>query len=301
MGDDLEAWQDRWWQSADGLRLHYRDYPGEVGPGDAGNPARPPVLCLPGLTRNARDFATLAGHLSSGEGGGWRVLCAEMRGRGLSQYAEDAMTYTPLHYIQDVLTLLDQMEIERVVAIGTSLGGLMTLGLGMIAPERIAGAVLNDIGPVIEPEGLAKIGTYVGSDPRLPDWQTVADYLKATFAEAFPDWDEGDWLAMAHRVAVPDDVGSTLRFDYDPRIVEPMRAEGGVLPDLWPGLEALATKPLLFVRGGLSDLFSAETLAEMGRRAPGAEALTLPRVGHAPTLAEPGVAEAITRLLAKIT
>ena len=284
-----------WWHSADGLRLHYRDYPG------AGDD-RPPVLCLHGLTRNARDFDGLAAHFSSPEGGGWRVICAEMRGRGMSEYAPDAMTYTPAHYVADVMALLDHAGISRAVVVGTSMGGIMAMVIALVAPGRLAGVVLNDIGPVIEKAGLVKIGGYVGSDPRFADWDAGAEALRATFATTYPGWAHADWLTMARRVMVEDATTGAIRFDYDPRIAEPFAAGGAPpAPDLWPGLEALGGNtggaPLLMVRGGLSDILSAETLAEMTRRVPSAQAVTLADVGHAPTLDEPEAVAAIARLL----
>ena len=290
----MSEYNHGWWHSSDGLRLHFRDYPG------SGAAERPPVLCLHGLTRNARDFEGLAAWLASAQGGGWRVICPEMRGRGLSAYAEDAMTYTPAHYVGDVLALLDEAGIGRAVVVGTSMGGIMAMVLGLVAPGRLAGAVLNDIGPVIEAAGLAKIGSYVGSDPRFADWQVGAEALRTTFATTYPGWGEADWLAMARRVMVAD--GGAIRFDYDPRIAEPFAAPPpSPEPDMWPGLEALGTQtggaPLLLVRGGLSDILSAETLAEMERRVPGVRALTLADVGHAPTLDEPEAVAAIAALL----
>ena len=285
---------DTWWHSADGLRLHSRDYPG------AGDNARPPVLCLHGLTRNARDFDGLAASLASPEGGGWRVLCPDMRGRGQSEYAGDAMTYTPPHYVGDVLGLLETAGIDKVVVVGTSLGGLMAMGLALVARERLAGVVLNDIGPVIEAAGLAKIGGYVGADQRFASWGEGAAALCVTFGSAYPGWGTSDWLTMARRLMVED--GGMIRFDYDPRIAEPFFAAATAdppppAPDLWPGLEALGGLPLLMLRGGVSDILSAETLAEMARRLPDASALTLPGIGHAPTLDEPEAVAAIVRLL----
>ncbi len=289
----MSEYNHGWWHSADGLRLHYRDYPG------FGVESRPAVLCLHGLTRNARDFEGVAAWLASADGGGWRVICAEMRGRGLSEYAPDAMTYTPAHYVGDVLALLDQAGIERVVLVGTSMGGIMAMVLALLVPERLAGAVLNDIGPVIEAEGLAKIGGYVGSDPRFADWGEAAQALRATFATTYPGWGEADWLAMARRVMV--EAEGAIRFDYDPRIAEPFAQTGDgpapPAPDLWPGLEALGGIPLLLVGGGLSDILSAATLAEMQRRVPAARALTLADVGHAPTLDEPEARAAVEALL----
>jgi len=290
----MSGFIDSWWQSADGLRLHYRDYPG------AADGARVPVLCLHGLTRNARDFDGLAASLASPEGGGWRVLCPDMRGRGQSEYAGDTMTYTPPHYVGDVLGLLDQAGIAQVVVIGTSLGGLMAMGLALVARERLAGVVLNDIGPVIEAAGLAKIGGYVGADHRFASWAEGVAALRGTFASAYPGWGKSDWLTMAHRLMVED--AGTIRFDYDPRIAEPFFAAAAAdppppAPDLWPGLEALGGLPLLMLRGGVSDILSEATLAEMARRLPDAYALTLPDIGHAPTLDEPEAVAAITRLL----
>ena len=152
----MSEYNHGWWHSADGLRLHYRDYPGD-GDSPASGDGRPAVLCLHGLTRNARDFAGLAAHLSSRQGGGWRVICAEMRGRGLSAYAPDAMSYTPAQYVGDVLALLDQAGIQRVVVVGTSMGGIMAMVLGLLAPARLAGAVLN------EPSGRALTMRPVGT------------------------------------------------------------------------------------------------------------------------------------------
>jgi pimeloyl-ACP methyl ester carboxylesterase len=146
----MSTYTDQYWQSPDGLRLHYRDY--------AGRDDRPVVVCLPGLTRNARDFDGLAGRIA----GEWRVLCPDMRGRGDLQYAKNSATYNPMQYVQDVNALFDELKIDRFVVVGTSLGGLMAMLFAMIDAKRIAGAVLNDIGPVIEPSGLARIRDYVG-------------------------------------------------------------------------------------------------------------------------------------------
>ncbi len=283
----MNAYSDGYLQSADGVRLHYRDYPGRAD--------RPPILCLPGLTRNARDFAALAGRLS----GEWRVLCLDLRGRGGSDAALDPYTYTPQHYLADVVALLDRLGIDRFVAIGTSLGGLMTMALALAHPQRIAGALLNDIGPAIEPAGLARISSYLGRDRCYPDWDAAARALRAEFADSFPDRDAAGWVAFARRVMVAAGDGM-LRFDYDPAIAATFGQPEAALPDLWPGLEALAAVPLLLVRGELSNILSAATFAEMRKRAPGCEAVALPRVGHPPELDEPGMAAAIDRWLAQV-
>jgi pimeloyl-ACP methyl ester carboxylesterase len=286
--ETMTEFSDQYWTSSDGLKLHYRDYPGRAD--------RPPVICLPGLTRNARDFERLAGHLA----GEWRVLCPEMRGRGDSAYSKDSATYNPLQYVEDLKSLLGEAGIARFVAIGTSLGGLMTLLLAAGEPERIAGAVLNDIGPEIEAGGLERIGSYVGQGRSFPTWMHAARAVEESHGRFFPDFAVGDWLDLAKRTMT---VGSNGRivYDYDMKIAEPFKAANGAAPpDLWPTLQGLAGKPVLLLRGGLSDVLSEATLSRMRAALPEAEALTLPRVGHAPTLDEPEAVAAIDRLLAKV-
>ena len=283
---------DGYWTSSDGLRLHYRDYP-------ARSPLaaqRPPVLCLPGLTRNARDFEDLAEHLSES----WRVLCLELRGRGDSDYARESATYNPMQYVQDIAALLDQAGIARFVAVGTSLGGLLTMILALTMGQRIAGAVLNDIGPVIEDAGLERIRGYVGQGRSFATWMHAARAIEETQKHAFPDFQIADWLVFAKRMMVLGSNGRIV-FDYDMKIAEPFAsAEGAGQVDMWPALTALAGKPVLLLRGAISDVLSAEVLADMQSRLPLAEAVTLPRVGHAPTLDEPEARVAIDRLLARV-
>lgn len=279
---------DRFWSSRDGLKLHFHDY---VGPTD-----RPPIICLHGLTRNARDFAPLAERLA----GDWRVLCPEMRGRGDSGYAKDAASYNPLQYVEDLGELLVQEDIDRFVAIGTSLGGLMTILLAMTEPQRIAAAVINDVGPYLEPAGLKRIGSYVGQGRSYPTWMHAARALRENQQAAFPDYAIQDWLAMAKRVMTIAGNGRIV-FDYDMKIAEPFaQLDVNAQPDLWPGVEALAGKPVLILRGALSDLLSEETLSGMVQRLPVVEAVTIPGIGHAPTLSEPEAAAAIDRLLARV-
>lgn len=284
----MTEFADCYWTSRDGLRLHYRDYPGRMD--------RPPILCLPGLTRNARDFEELAEHLSKD----WRVLCPEMRGRGDSEYASDSASYNPLQYVQDMAALLQQAEIGRFVAIGTSLGGLMTMIMAMTMGAQMAGAVLNDIGPVIEEEGLGRIRGYVGQGRSYDTWMHAARALEESQSPAFPANTITDWLKMAKRVMVLGSNGRVV-FDYDMKIAEPFAsAEGAGQVDMWPALAALAGRPVLLLRGGLSDVLSGETLAQMAERLPDAEVLTLPGIGHAPTLDEPEARAAIDRLLVRI-
>jgi pimeloyl-ACP methyl ester carboxylesterase len=288
----MAEYADCYWTSADGLKLHYRDYPASDG---QRSEERPPLLCLPGLTRNARDFEALAARFA----GDWRVISPDMRGRGDSAYAKDSATYNPIQYVDDVKLLLAEAGIERYVAIGTSLGGLMAMILAADAPERVVGAVLNDVGPVLEREGLARIGGYVGQGRSFPTWMHAARAIEETQGIAYPEFRVDDWLAMAKRLMVLSSNGRIV-FDYDMKIAEPLAQQGAEPPaDLWPMLEKLAGKPVLLLRGGLSDVLSAQTLDRMRAILPDAEALTLPSVGHAPTLDEPESVAAIERLLAR--
>lgn len=284
----LRAWSDRSWSSADGLTLRFRDYPGRN--------VRPPIVALHGLTRNARDASSLAERLS----GDWRVIVPEMRGRGMSDYAKDPRTYNPLQYVEDLKRMLDQEAIDRFIAIGTSLGGLITMLLALEQPERIAGAVLVDVGPEIDPHGIARIREYVGQGGSYPTWIHAARALEEIHAGAHPDYSLEDWLAMAKRLMILGANGR-IAYDYDMGIAEPFQSTEGVAPtDLWPAFEALRGRPLTIVRGELSTILSEATSNEMLRRLPEAELVTVPRTGHAPTLAEPEAMAGIERLLAKI-
>jgi pimeloyl-ACP methyl ester carboxylesterase len=287
----MSAYQDGVWASEDGLNLHFRDYRSE-GAGEG----RVPVVCLHGLTRNARDFEELAEHIAPSR----RVLCPEMRGRGDSEYSKEPATYNPAQYVEDLLLLLEQEKIERFFAIGTSLGGLMTMAIAAVQPDRIAGAVINDIGPRIEASGLARIKDYVGQGRNYPTWVHAARALEEVQSDAYPGRDLNFWIGMAKRLMTVSGNGRIV-YDYDMKIAEPFMAfEAETMPDLWPAAEALSGKPVLVVRGGRSDLFSPSTMREMVERIEGATGLTLPDVGHAPLLTEPECIEAIDRLLASI-
>ncbi|MDB5662961.1 MAG: alpha/beta hydrolase fold protein [Sphingomonas bacterium] len=284
----MATWTDGYWWSKDGLRLHYRDYPGPA--------ERPPILCLPGLTRNARDFAGVAEALA----GEWRLICIDLRGRGESAYAKDPMSYVPLVYLQDIEALIDALAIDRLVLFGTSLGGIMALLLGAAGNARLAGALINDIGPTIEPAGLARIRTYVGRGTSWPTWLHAARGLSDNHRTIYPDYAIEDWLRMAKRMCRLTAAGRIVP-DYDARIAEPFRLPGGETGiDMWPALDGLGGVPSLLVRGGTSDILSEATAEEMARRLPKLARVTLPRVGHAPTLDEPESRAAIHQLLDRV-
>ena len=282
-------YEEKRWTSEDGLELFYREYPGDERAAE-----RSPILCMHGLTRNSRDFADLAEHLSAQ---GRRVIVPEMRGRGFSDYAPDSSTYNPLQYVADVEKLLSELAIERFISIGTSMGGLMTMLLAAAKPGRLEAVVMNDIGPQVETAGLSRIGGYVGQGRSYPTWMHAARSIAAVHGEAFPDFDLDQWLEMAKRTLVVSQNGR-ISYDYDMAIAEPFSQPGNAAPDnLWLAYEALRDVPMLLVRGELSDLLSPETVKQMSVRNPKMKLVTVPRVGHAPTLDEPEAREAIDALL----
>jgi len=281
------AYEDRYWTSSDGLTLHYRNYPGPEGS------TKLPVLCMHGLTRNARDFGPLAEALSATR----RVIVTEMRGRGMSDYAKDSDTYSATHYVPDVEKLLAEQGIERFAAIGTSMGGLMTMLMAAAKPGRMSAVVMNDIGPELNPAGIARISGYVGQGRSYPTWVHAARGLAEAHGAAFPKFDLDQWLEMAKRTMVVSQNGRIV-FDYDMAIAEPFAKPGNAAPpNLWLAFEALRDVPMLLVRGGLSDLLSPDTVKQMGARNPKMKTVTVPDVGHAPTLDEPDVRAAILALL----
>jgi pimeloyl-ACP methyl ester carboxylesterase len=281
------AYEDRYWTSSDGLTLHYRNYPGPEGS------AKLPVLCMHGLTRNARDFGPLAEALSATR----RVIVTEMRGRGMSDYAKDPDTYTAAHYVPDVEKLLAEQGITRFAVVGTSMGGLMTMLMAAAKPGRMSAVVMNDIGPEIEASGVARISGYVGQGRSYPTWVHAARGLAEAHGGAFPKFDLDQWLEMAKRTMVVSQNGRIV-FDYDMAIAEPFAKPGNAAPpNPWLAFEALAGVPMLLVRGGLSDLLTPETVRQMGARNAAMRTVTVPDVGHAPTLDEPEARTAIRALL----
>ena len=282
MGSKAQYTDGYWW-SNDGLRLHYRDYPGDK--------SRPPIICIPGLTRNARDFEHVAARLS----GDWRVICVDLRGRGESAYAKDPMTYVPLTYVQDLEALLAELKIKKFVSIGTSLGGLITMLMAGLKPGRIVGALLNDIGPVVDEKGLDRIRTSVGRTHSWPTWVHAARDLGEMQAVVYPSYKLEDWIAYAKRVCRLTAQGRIV-LDYDMQIAEPMKLAAEPY-DLWPAYEALSTAPVAILRGALSDLLSEATAKDMARRLPNARLTTVSGVGHAPALNEPAATRALGALL----
>ena len=282
--DVAGRFEDRYFTVSDGLRLHYRDYPGAAD--------RPPLLCLPGLTRNARDFAELAERYSPS----FRVIVLEFRGRAQSDYDPQPMRYNPLTYAGDVRQLLDQLGNAQAIFVGTSLGGLVTMTMAATAPQYIAGSIINDVGPDVHSDGIERILSYVGKDRRFGSWDEAAEAIAANNGPAFERYTRDDWLKMARRNCREEN--GEIRFDYDMAIAEPFKASGPTpRVDLWPIFAALAQKPLLVIRGAKSDLLTEETAIRMQQVAPNMKLAVVPGVGHAPELNEAEAVAAIDEFL----
>ncbi len=274
------SFRERRMTSQDGLTLYYRDY------GDSLS-ARTPLLCLSGLTRNSADFADLAAR----HAGERRVLCPDYRGRGRSEYDANWRNYQPPIYVNDIAHLLAATGTDRVIVLGTSLGGLLAMGLAVLKPTVVAAVILNDIGPDVVGGGITRILDYIGVDHPQPDWASAAAYLRELLPTLSIKTDEG-WLKMARATyrAGPDGM---LHFDWDVNLARPFAVATSAIPDLWPYFRALRRIPTLAFRGALSDVLSAETFERMALAKPDLERVTVADVGHAPNFNEPDAAAAI--------
>ena len=287
VGVNAADWNARTWTSRDGLALYYRDYPGSAD--------RPPLLCLHGLTRNSRDFEAFADRYA----GRFRVIAVDFRGRGMSERDPEPAHYLPTTYAADILQLLDELAIDRAVFVGTSLGGLVTMLVAGTQPDRIAAAILNDVGPDLDQRGLDRIRGYVGKPIRFGDWNEAAEYIAGINRGLPASNGHDDWLRAARRLCKED--GDGVVFDYDLAIAEPFnqRNDGAVTFDMWPLYRRLGQVPLLIVRGEQSDLLAAAAAKAMLDAAPGAQLVTVPGVGHAPELTEPAAIAAIDSFLGR--
>ncbi len=289
----MSTFTDLSYTSADGLALYARDYAAASGP------ARLPVICIHGLTRNAADFDELAPWIA---GQGRRVIAMDVRGRGRSARDPDPSHYNPLVYAGDVIKLARDLGIERAVFVGTSMGGLITMTLALRRLRLIAAAVLNDIGPIISTKGLARIANYAGKDCTLASWDDAANYMRDINQLAFPANDKDEWTKWAHRAFVENDQGQ-LVLRYDPNIALPMQS-GKLKATSWMGRMAFRrlarNRPVLLVRGALSDLVEDEQAGYMRRAAPAMQYAVVPNVGHAPMLTEAPAREAIAQFLAQV-
>ena len=280
------------YKADDGLELFCRIYEPAGGRATA---AALTVLCLPGLTRNSRDFEALAPHLAAR----YRVICPDLRGRGFSARDPQWRNYHPGTYLADVRRLLQALELERVAIVGTSLGGLLGMMLGATVPERIAGLVLNDIGPEVDPRGIERIKSYTGMLPPVHTWDDAIKQVRLVYGNAWLGLSDEQWRALVRRSYREDATGVPV-LDFDPRIGDALREAPPRPGDLWPVFARLHALPMLVIHGALSDILSAGTVARMRREKPDLEHVTVGNRGHVPLLDEPEALAAIDRFLARL-
>ena len=279
---------DYFFPSTDGLRLYCAIYHARRP-----EPAGLPILCLPGLTRNSRDFTTIALHLSEQHD----VLACDLRGRGQSAWDPDATHYQLPTYVQDAWSLLESRRLERVVVLGTSLGALMGIVMAATQPQRIAGVILNDAGPEFDPAGVQRIAAYAGRLPAVASWAGAVAQTKSVYGQALPGLSDAEWFEFARRGYRENSQGIPVP-DVDPRIAEAFSSSPGTA-DLWAVFAELKSVPLLVIRGELSDLLSTATVARMARQHPSMQQLMVANRGHTPLLTEPECIEAIDAFLSR--
>jgi pimeloyl-ACP methyl ester carboxylesterase len=274
-----QQWENVTFTARDGLTLYARRYV-------ASNPVGRPVLCLAGLTRNSCDFHDLATFLANHPSRPRDVWCPDYRGRGRSDYDPDWRNYSPLTELLDVLDLMAISDLHHVGVVGTSRGGILAMLMAVIRPNTLASLVLNDIGPVIETAGLARIMGYAGKIPVPADWEEAADLVRSMNKRFFTSLTDEDWRKMARQLFT--EVGGRPAPSYDNKISNAL-SEIDItqkLPEMWPQFEALKHIPVMVLRGENSDLLSPKTVEEMAQRHPHLTAVTIHAQGHAPLLTD---------------
>jgi pimeloyl-ACP methyl ester carboxylesterase len=289
----VQAWRDIRFSARDGLRLYARHYPAQSGALGSG---RRQVLCLAGLSRNSRDFHHLATALASQAEAARDVYALDSRGRGLSEHDRDWKNYSLLVELNDALDFMTLKGLHGAAVIGTSRGGLIAMMMAVLRPSAIGAAVLNDIGPVIEAEGLARITAYIGRLPVPADWEEAARVVYELNMRQFPAVPPADWAEQARAWFNEDDSGLPA-LGYDPDLARALPVMDGPPPPLWPQFGALAQVPVLAIRGENSDILSTGTLDEMRVRHPRLEVLTVRGQGHAPLLMDAPTLSAIQAFL----
>jgi len=258
---------------------------------------RTPVVCIPGLTRNLSDFEDFAAAIAAS---GRDAYAFSLRGRGKSDYDPNYLNYFPSTYVDDILAALDQLRLERAVFVGTSLGGIVTMLTTAKAPDRVAAAVINDIGPELAPEGIARIASYVGARSQdagdgKTDLAGAIAQIRAINEVAFPGKDPAFWDRFA-RKTFEEMADGSWRLAYDPNIGRAL-IEAGPAPDLWDAFKALKNTPTMIVRGAISDLLTAPIIEKMRAARPGFDYCEVANVGHAPTLTENDALPAIRQFV----
>jgi len=280
-----QDYRERRISAQDGLRLFLRDF---------GDPLAPevPLLCLSGLARNSKDFIGFARRHAARR----RVVCPDYRGRGQSDYDAEWRNYRPEVYLRDLATLLAACNLHRVIVCGTSMGGLLAMGLAVSNPIVLAGVILNDVGPALETQAVGRIRDHIARDQPLADWAAASAEAKRLHAELGYGEDEAKWRRFVEATYRQGPDGR-LRVDWDVRIA---RTLGGQLPDLWPFFRAIRRLPALAIRGSQSSVLTAKTFAAMLAEKPDLLQVTVPDVGHAPALDEAEAEQAIDDFVAGI-
>lgn len=286
--------KDVYFSARDGLKLHAKDY----------QPIKPtnttPVVCLPGLSRNGRDFDRLAQFLAGQKIGGRRVVALDYRGRGLSEYDPDWENYNIVTEAEDVITALTVLGIEHAIFVGTSRGGLITMVLAAARPTAIKGVVFNDIGPVIDGSGLMQIRAYLTNPPKPKNWSEAIEAQKALMEKSFPSFTDDDWKHEAEcRYSLQDGI---MKADYDPNLANTMKSldASARLPTAWPQFVGLTHVPMLTIRGENSNILSQKTLKEMSETYEAMEILIVEGQGHAPALHTGDIPTKIATFAAKV-
>ncbi|PHQ71282.1 MAG: alpha/beta hydrolase [Sneathiella sp.] len=284
------SFSENYYPSTDGLQLYYREY------GHAGDKC--PILCLSGLTRNSGDFHDFAMRYAKDR----KVYALDYRGRGKSDYDEDYINYNPQAYVGDIFAFLTQKNIPQALFVGTSLGGLLAMGLAGFAKNFIAGVILNDVGPEIAVAGGARILDYVGKDIRYPTMEAAAEAQQEQYSGAYPDLNSEDWLAQCQNTFTFDEAANNYRFNYDVNLGKALakQFESGEPIDLWPFFRALTDIPTLAIRGALSDVLSKEVFDRMAKENPDMIRIELPNRGHVPLLNEPELTDQLDKFIAGI-
>ena len=285
----MSEYAERRWRSRDGLDLYARDYPA-IG-GERGLP----MICLHGLTRNSKDFEDIAPVIA---GLGRRVIAADVRGRGQSDRDPNPANYQPKIYTRDVIEMMAALGAPRAVFLGTSMGGIITMMMMAVRPSAVAAAILNDVGPAVAPEGIERILRYAGISVEIGNWDDAAAYVRRTNAVAFPEFGDEDWRRFAARTF--REAASGPELDYDPAIKgmiskPPSRLARWLIGHLFRKLGR--KRPVLMIRGQLSDVISTEIADRMQAMAPTMKRVEVPNVGHAPMLTEPEAVDAIEQFL----
>jgi pimeloyl-ACP methyl ester carboxylesterase len=275
------------YSSDDGLKLHYRDLGNDNG--------KYVIVCIPGLTRNSRDFDGFASRYAKNN----RVICVDLRGRALSDYDKNWKNYHPLTYAKDVWTLLDKLSIQKVVIMGTSLGGLIAMVMSFQNNERIAGVILNDIGPEIDAMGLERIKKYAGLLPPIETWQEACEQTKQVYGPWLKGLDDSHWIKLAKRAYKLNSLNQPV-LDMDVNISRAIKEVGPQKGDPWQLFDSLKNTETLVLRGELSDILSFEILTKMHNRNPNLKSAIIPNRGHVPLLDEQTSVLAVEDFLKRI-